>query len=162
MTTTVANDLVIAIHYCLKNAAGDIIDQSEKDQPMEYIQGAGNIIPGLEQALTGKSIGDHCEVTVNPEDAYGMHEPQMVQQVPREMFQGVDTIEVGMNFQSQGPDGQAMMITVTAVEEDLITIDGNHPLAGQSLHFAVDIVSIREATEDEKQHQHVHSASCNH
>ena len=162
MATAVANDLVVAIHYTLRNANGDIIDQSDEGQPMEYIHGADNIIPGLENALTGKTIGDKCDVTVSPEDGYGAHEPQMVQEVALAMFQGVETVEPGMSFQSQGPDGQPMMITVTAVDGDTVTIDGNHPLAGQTLSFAVEIAGIRAATDDEKQHGHVHSEGCSH
>ena len=162
MSQAVAKDLVVAINYTLTNAGGEVLDQSDQDQPMEYLHGADNIIPGLENALTGKNVGDKIDVTVEPEDAYGAHEPQMVQQVPAEMFQGVDNIEPGMAFQSEGPDGQPMMITVSAVEGDTVTIDGNHPLAGQTLNFSVEIASVREASDDEKQHGHIHSDSCNH
>lgn len=158
----VANDLVIAINYTLTNAAGEVLDQSDEGQPMEYLHGAENIIPGLENALTGKAAGDKIQVTIQPEDAYGAHEAEMVQQVPSEMFQGVDKVEPGMAFQSAGPDGQPMMITVTAVEDEMVTIDGNHPLAGQVLNFDVEIASVREATDDEKQHSHVHGEGCDH
>lgn len=158
----VANDLVIAINYTLTNAAGEVLDQSDEGQPMEYLHGAENIIPGLENALTGKTAGDKVQVTIQPEDAYGEHMPEMVQQVPAEMFQGVDQVEPGMAFQSAGPDGEPMMITVSAVEGDMVTIDGNHPLAGQVLNFDVEIAGVREATDDEKQHSHVHGEGCNH
>ncbi|NRB40367.1 MAG: peptidylprolyl isomerase [Pseudomonadales bacterium] len=162
MSQVVANDLVIAINYTLTNATGEVLDQTGEDQPMEYLHGADNIIPGLENALTGKTTGDKVDVTVEPEDGYGAHEPQMVQQVSAEMFQGVDKIETGMTFQSAGPDGEPMMIMVTAVEDEMVTIDGNHPLAGQTLNFAVEIIGVRAATDDEKQHSHVHGEGCNH
>lgn len=162
MSLVIANDLVVSMQYTLTNAAGDVIDSSADGQPLEYLHGANNIIPGLEDELTGKKQGDSLQVTVTPENGYGSIEPSLIQEVPLEMFQGVDQVEPGMAFQSQGPDGEVMMVTVTKVENEQVTIDGNHPLAGQTLTFDVTIDAVREATDDEKQHGHIHSESCSH
>lgn len=156
MSLLINDGLVVKMHYTLKNADGETIDASTPEEPLAYLHGAGNIIPGLESALVGKVAGDKAEVTVAPEDAYGQPDPQMVQQAPLEAFQGVEKVEPGMAFQSQGPDGQPMMIMVTAVEDEMVTIDANHPLAGMTLTFSVEIVEVRDATEEEVAHGHVH------
>ena len=153
---TIENKCIVSIHYTLKNDAGTTIDSSGGKEPLNYLQGAGNIIPGLEKGLAGKSVGDKVEVTVQPEEGYGPVDDEMVQKVPQEAFQGVDKIEPGMQFQANGPDGQTQLITVQAVDDDGVTIDANHPLAGQVLHFDVTIEAIREATEEEVSHGHAH------
>ena len=156
MTLLVGDKLVVSIHYTLTDVDGAILDSSEGTDPLNYLHGASNIIPGLENELTGKSIGDEFEVTVQPEEAYGERLPALIQEVPKEMFQGIDQVEVGMMFQTQAPDGQVMMVNVVDVAEDKITIDGNHPLAGQILNFKGKIEAIREATEEEVAHGHAH------
>ncbi|CAA0124532.1 FKBP-type peptidyl-prolyl cis-trans isomerase SlyD [BD1-7 clade bacterium] len=157
MTLPIANDHVVSIHYTLTNVDGEVLDSSEGSDPLQYLHGAGNIIPGLENALVGKQVGEKVDVTVKPEDAYGESMEEMIQEVPREMFQGVDEIEVGMMFQTQSPDGQAQMVTVAAVNDETVTIDANHPLAGQTITFAVEIAEVRESSEEERSHGHVHS-----
>jgi len=154
----IQDNAVVLIHYTLTNEAGEPIDSSTGSDPLAYMQGAGNIIPGLENALLGKSAGDKLNVTVAPEDGYGEHVAELVQQVPSEMFQGVDQVEVGMEFHAESNAGQPIAVTVTKVEEDMITIDANHPLAGVTLNFDVEVVEVREATAEEKEHGHAHGA----
>lgn len=146
---------VVYIHYTLKNVAGELIDKSETDEPLAYIHGLGNIIPGLESALMGRVAGDTLRVEVAPEDAYGAHDDELVQDVPRGAFEGVDSIEPGMRFQAESEQGPRV-ITVTAVAVDTITVDGNHPLAGEVLVFDVEVERVRDASAEELDHGHVH------
>ena len=152
----VANHSVVSIHYKLTNNDGEVLDSSEGKDPLTYLHGMGNLIPGLEQELLDKAVGDKLQVTVAPADGYGELNEQMIQQVPASAFEGVDQIQVGMQFRASGPDGDVQLITVTAVDGDMVTIDGNHPLAGVELNFDVEITSIREATQEEIEHGHVH------
>lgn len=151
----IADNKVVSIHYTLTNDDGDVIDSSRDAEPLVYLHGAENIIPGLEQALAGRVVGDDLKVSIDPADAYGDFDENMVQVVPREMFQGVDTLEPGMEFQAQTSQG-VQVIRIAAVDGDNITIDGNHPLAGETLHFDVSVAAVREASEEELAHGHVH------
>ena len=146
---------VVTLHYTLTNNEGEIIDASD-DGSFLYMHGAMNIIPGLENALTGKSAGDEVSVKVSPEEGYGVKEAERIQEVPKEMFEGADQIEVGTQFHAQSPDGAAVVVTVVEVKEDVVVIDGNHALAGVELNFEVKIVDVREASEEEIAHGHVH------
>ncbi len=157
----IAKDRVVSIHYTLKNDAGTVIDSSEGAEPLVYLHGAQNIIPGLEKALEGKVADDALQVSIDPTEAYGEYKKALTQVVPSSMFQGVETIEVGMEFQAQTDQGMEV-IRIADVDGDNITIDGNHPLAGERLHFDVAIAEVREASEDELQHGHVHSEGCQH
>ncbi|HHE54816.1 MAG TPA: peptidylprolyl isomerase [Caldithrix abyssi] len=157
----ITDNKVVSIHYTLKNDAGEVLDSSIGQQPLAYLHGRKNIISGLENALTGKNVGDKFHVDVPPEEAYGERNDTLFQELPREVFQGVDNIEPGMQFYSETPEG-VQMITVTKVEGDTITVDANHPLAGQTLHFDVEVMDVREATEEELQHGHVHDSSHQH
>lgn len=152
---------VVSIHYTLTNKAGEKIDSSIGAEPLSYLHGAGNIIPGLESALSESSVGDKLTVTIEAPDAYGERNEEQIQTVSKEMFQGIDTIEVGMQFQADSSSGPAV-VTITKVEDDNITIDGNHPLAGEQLTFDVEVMEIRPATETEIEHGHIHGAGCNH
>ena len=156
MSLLIGDKLVVSMHYKLTDDDGNVLDSSEGGAPLAYLHGAGNIIPGLEQALTGKAVGSELEVHVEPADGYGELNPDLLQVVPRAAFQGVESIEVGMAFQAQGPEGGAQRIVVKAVEGDEITVDANHPLAGVALNFAVEVVAVREATQEEIDHGHVH------
>ncbi|NYZ63261.1 FKBP-type peptidyl-prolyl cis-trans isomerase [Luteimonas deserti] len=140
---------VASFHYTLTDDTGAVLDRSPDAQPLQYLHGAGNIVPGLENALAGRKAGDTLDVTVRPEEAYGLRNESMVQSVPREAFQGIDTIEPGMQFTAEGPGG-AMMVTVVSADEAEVRIDGNHPLAGRTLHFAVEIAAVRDATPAEQ------------
>ncbi|HET9032621.1 MAG TPA: peptidylprolyl isomerase [Dokdonella sp.] len=146
---------VASFHYTLTNDAGDVLDSSEGREPLAYLHGAGNIVPGLESEMTGRSAGDKFKVDVTPENGYGTYIEELVQVVPRESFQGVDELAVGMQFQAQTAQG-AIAVVVTAIEGDQVTVDGNHPLAGETLHFDVEIAEVRDASEEETQHGHVH------
>ncbi|SDD15915.1 FKBP-type peptidyl-prolyl cis-trans isomerase [Aquimonas voraii] len=151
----IADRCVVSFHYTLTNDAGDVLDSSSGREPLSYLHGAGNIVPGLESALEGREAGDSFKVSVAPEEGYGVHHEGLVQQVPRAAFAGVDEVQIGMEFHAQGPQGP-LAVTVTAVDGDTVTIDGNHPLAGQTLHFAIEVTGVRQATLEESLHGHVH------
>ncbi|AJD46819.1 FKBP-type peptidylprolyl isomerase [Alcanivorax sp. S71-1-4] len=152
----IAENAVVAIHYTLTNDAGETLDSSrERNEPLAYLHGHGNIIPGLENALTGKQAGDALKVTVQPAEGYGERHDEMIQDVPRDAFQGVDDIQPGMQFQANTETGPRLF-TITEVNGDTVTVDGNHPLAGATLHFDVEIAEVREASAEELSHGHVH------
>ncbi|MBD8524491.1 FKBP-type peptidyl-prolyl cis-trans isomerase [Pseudomarimonas arenosa] len=157
----IASKTVASFHYTLTNDQGDVVDSSSGRDPLVYLHGAGNIVAGLEKAMEGRAAGDKFEVAVPPEQGYGLRDEQLVQQVPREAFQGVDTIEVGMHFQASGPHGVAS-VEVTEVNEQVVTVDANHPLAGQTLHFAIEVMDVRQAQPEELEHGHVHGAGGHH
>lgn len=153
----IAERCVAAFHYTLTNEQGEIIDSSAGREPLAYLHGVGNIVPGLEREMTGKSAGDTFNVVVAPEDGYGLHQEGLIQRIPRGAFQGVDVIEPGMQFHANGPNGP-MTVTVAAVDGETVSVDGNHPLAGQTLHFAIEVIDVREASPEEVMHGHVHGA----
>jgi FKBP-type peptidyl-prolyl cis-trans isomerase SlyD len=157
----IQNDSVVLMHYILTNENGDIIDTSDGREPLAYIQGHQNIIPGLEKEMLGKKVGDKFKAVVQPEEGYGVSNPALVQVLDRSVFQGVDEIEVGMQFQAQLEDGPIIM-SVTDVDGDNITIDGNHALADQVLTFDVEVVEIRNASAEELAHGHVHGVGGHH
>jgi len=157
----IAPDKVVHIHYTLRNDEGSILDSSSGGNPLAYLHGKGNLIPGLEQALEGRQSGERLNVTVEPKDAYGERNEGLVQQVPRRMFSGVTDIKPGMRFHAQSEQGERM-VTVTQVSGELVTVDGNHPLAGQSLSFEVEITEVRDATTEELTHGHVHGPGGHH
>jgi FKBP-type peptidyl-prolyl cis-trans isomerase SlyD len=151
----IATNSIVSFDYTLTNGDGQVLDTSSGKQPLSYLHGAGNIIPGLESELAGKQVGDNVKVTVAPAEAYGERDEKLVQPVPRAAFKGIDQIQPGMQFTAQSPQG-ARIVTVVAVAEEQVTIDANHPLAGQTLHFDVTIRDVRQATEDELNHGHAH------
>lgn len=158
----IAENTVVSIHYTLTNDAGETLDSSrEREEPLAYLHGHGNIIPGLEGALAGKQSGDKLDVTVEPGDGYGERHDELIQEVPKEAFQGTDELAPGMQFQAQTEAGPRIF-TITGVEGEQVTIDGNHPLAGQRLHFDVEVTEVREATENELSHGHVHDENDEH
>ena len=155
--TIIAKDTAVKFNYTLKDDEGNILDQSPEGQPLAYLHGHSNIIPGLEQQLEGKSAGESVNAVVEPVDGYGEYQDLAVQKVPRDNFQGVEDIQPGMQFQSEA-GGQVMLVTVTDVNDKEVTVDANHPLAGKRLTFDVEIQEVRAATEDELNHGHVHGA----
>lgn len=157
----IADNTAVAFHYTLTSDAGAVIDSSAGREPLVYLHGSGSIVPGLENAMEGRVAGDRFEVRVSPEEGYGLRHEGMVQAVPRSAFQGVDEIEVGMQFQARGPQG-VMSVTVTQVSAEEVTVDGNHPLAGQNLNFAIEVVSVRAASEEEIAHGHIHGPGGHH
>ena len=152
---------VISIHYTLTNDQGEVLDSSVDGDPLNYLEGAQNIIPGLENALKPLSAGDKTKVSVEPTEAYGEHAPELVQEVPLEAFQGVEKVEAGMQFHAQTESGPRVIV-VKEVSDDTATIDANHPLAGQTLHFDVEVLEIRDATAEELEHGHVHGPGGHH
>lgn len=158
----IADNMAVLIHYTLKNDAGEVLDTSEGEEALAYIHGQGDLVEGLETALVGKGKGEKLHVKVSPELGYGVREDGRVRSVPRESFEdGVD-IEPGMRFQTRGDDGLIEIVTVTQVTDSAVTIDANHPLAGENLHFDVEVVDVRKATDEELAHGHIHGAGGHH
>ncbi len=151
----ITDNHVVSLTYILKDDNDNILDQSD-DGSFCYLHGAGNIIPGLEKALTGKQAGDEMSVSIAPEEGYGIRDDEKMQQVAREMFPPEQDIEAGMQFHAEGPEGQTVVVTVAAIDGDQVTIDGNHPLASVQLNFDVKIMNIRDASSEELEHGHVH------
>ncbi len=152
----IAAQKAVTIDYTLTNDAGEVIDSSAGGAPLVYLHGAHNIIPGLERALEGKQAGDRVQVAVEPEDAYGEYSAELVATLNRSMFEGVDELEVGMQFHASAPNGGMQIVTIRELEGDDVIVDGNHPLAGQRLNFDVTVVSVREAAPEEIAHGHIH------
>jgi FKBP-type peptidyl-prolyl cis-trans isomerase SlyD len=161
MSLMIGKNAVVGINYTLTNDQGEVMDTSEGRGPLMYLHGAGNLIPGLEKQLEGKTSGQSFKATIPPAEAYGESNPSMVQTLSRDMFRGVDNIEPGMGFTAEGPQGQ-QHIVVTGVEGDQVTVDANHPMAGKTLHFDVEIISVRDASEEEIAHGHVHDGNEHH
>lgn len=153
----ITKDKVAAIHYTLRDSNGTVLDSSEGRDPLYYLHGANNLIPGMEEGLEGRVAGDKLKLDVAPEKGYGKRDPQLIEEVPLRAFGG-QPIEVGMQFEAN--DGQ--VITVTNVGPETVTVDANHPLADQSLHFDVEVVDVRDATQDELAHGHVHGPGGHH
>ncbi len=157
----IQNNRVASIHYTLTDNDNNVIDSSEGSEPLAFLTGAQNIIPGLENALIGKSKGDELSVSIEPKDGYGEHIPGMVQQAPISAFEGIDDLAVGMRFQAETDQGP-VPVRVVAVEGDTVTVDGNHELAGVQLNFAVTVEDVREASAEELEHGHVHGPGGHH
>ncbi len=152
---TIAEKKVVSIQYTVMDEEGQIIDSSEGGEPLVFLIGAQNVIVGLEEALIGKNVGDQIKTTVEPAKAYGEYNAEGVQEVPMDAFEGVETVEPGMAFTAETEQGP-MNLIVTAVEGDMVTVDGNHPLAGKALTFDVTVEAVRDATDEEMAHGHVH------
>lgn len=152
---------VVSLDYTLTNDDGEVLDTSKGKEPLAYIHGSGFMIPGLENALKGKSEGNSFSVIVEPKDGYGKRDDGLVKVVEQEMFEDVKQLEVGMQFETETDEG-IEMVTVTAVDGDKVTVDGNHPLADLTLNFEVQVVGVREASKEEIDNGHVHNAGCQH
>ena len=155
----ITDSCVVSIHYTLTNSEGETI---EENASMDYLHGNNNIVPGLETELTGKSVDDSLKVTVTPETGYGKVNPELIQKVPRSAFDGVDSIKVGDRFQASDDDGQSQLVTIIEIQETTVTVDGNFPLAGQTLIFDVRIEEIRPASKEELEHGHAHGPGGHH
>ncbi|MCA9405780.1 MAG: peptidylprolyl isomerase [Candidatus Omnitrophica bacterium] len=152
---------VVTFHYTLKNPQGDLLDTSDGGEPLAYIHGMRNIIAGLEAALEGKEAGEKLSVTIHPQDAYGMMDEELIKAVPLSQFPEKDAVKPGAQFQlSSGTE--VRIATVVKVENEEVTIDLNHPLAGQTLCFDVEIVGVRDAAQEELDHGHVHGPGGHH
>lgn len=157
----IENNKVVSINYTLRNDAGEVLDSSEGREPLVYIHGMGNIITGLESQLLGKSAGDSLKVSIPPSEAYGEYDLSQVVQVSRSQFEGAPDLKVGMRFTATSDQGY-QVVTITNINDDVVTIDGNHPLAGKTLHFDVTVVDVRDASPDELSHGHVHGPGGHH
>lgn len=157
----ITQDSVVLIHYTLTDDSGKTIDSSAGGEPLAYLHGNGNLIPGLERALEGKQSGDQVNVKIAPAEGYGEYDKELVQRVPKRALKGIGNVYVGMQLQAQSEHG-ARAVTVTQVAGDMVTIDGNHPLAGQNLNFDVKIEEVRAASEEELAHGHVHGPGGHH
>ncbi len=158
----IVDNHVVTLDYTLTDDQGAVLDSSEGRGDFTYLHGASNIVPGLERALAGKSVDDELSVHIEPDDAYGERVNELVQQVPGDMFESDQKITVGMQFHAQAAEGQMVVVTVTEIDDETVTVDGNHPLAGKALNFEVKVIDIRDATEEELSHGHVHSDGCSH
>lgn len=147
---------VVSMNYTLKNDQGTVLDTSENSDALQFIVGTGMIIPGLEKELYGKEKGDKVSVTVEPKDGYGEYDGTQMVKVSKSQFSEGSEIKVGMTVQAQSQEGQIQLLTIKEVEDDTVTLDANHPLAGQTLHFDVEIEDVRDATEEELEHGHAH------
>ncbi len=156
MSLMIGDNAVVSIHYTLTDDDGAVLDSSEGAEPLNYLHGAGNIIPGLEKALVGKTAGATLKVSVAPEEGYGDVQPDLLQQVPLAAFQGVETVEPGMAFEAHDAQGNVRSVVVKSVDDETVVVDANHPLAGVQLNFDVEVVAIRDATDEEIAHGHVH------
>jgi FKBP-type peptidyl-prolyl cis-trans isomerase SlyD len=158
---TISKNKVVGIDYTLTDSKGNVIDSSKDHGALYYIQGIGNLIPGLEAKLEGKTKGDNVKAVIAPKDGYGEREDSLCQEVPRAQFENGSEIEVGMQFEVDTEQGE-LVVTVTSVSAEMITVDGNHPLAGVELHFDVTVKEVREATAEELSHGHVHGPDGHH
>lgn len=151
----VGDGKVVLIHYTLRDEHGAVLGSSDGGDPIAYLHGNGGIVPGLEEALTGKVAGDRIDVVVAPEKGYGLRDERLLQMIPRARFPNSGALATGQQFHADGPHG-GRLLRLTRVEKDLVTVDANHPLAGKSLHFSVVVTEVRKATRDEVTHGHVH------
>lgn len=153
----ISKEKVVSIEYTLKDPNGEIIDTSDGRAPLDYVHGCGNIIQGLESALEGKSAGDELSVIIPPEEAYGPRDEALAQSMDKKIFEADEELEIGMQFQAPTEQGM-MIVTITGIDGDNVTIDSNHPLAGVTLNFDVAVVEVRDATEEELGHGHAHGS----
>jgi FKBP-type peptidyl-prolyl cis-trans isomerase SlyD len=157
----VSEDLVVTIEYELK-VNGEVLDSSDEEGPLPYLHGHGNIISGLENALLGMKVGESKKLVVEPEDGYGEREEEALMEVPREEFPEEVPVEVGVELEVTDQDGDIMLVTISEVGDEMVTLDTNHPLAGFKLHFDIKVIGIREATPEEIEHEHAHEDRHHH
>lgn len=155
-SAAVADGMVVSVHYTLKTEDGEVIDSSEGESPLMYLHGAGNIVPGLERQLAGRSVGDRVKAVVSPEEGYGEHSGDEPQRVPRSSFPADADLYEGMEVMAQSTQGEMYPMWIVEVTDDHVLVDDNHPLAGITLHFDVEIAGIRAATDEELAHGHPH------
>ena len=153
---------VVRIDYTLKNAGGEVLDTSEGGEPLSYLHGAHQIVPGLERELAGMQAGDSKDVVVQPDDGYGQPDPQGIFGVPRAAFPADADLKVGDTFMGEDDEGGAVPVRVVELKEDTVVVDANHPLAGETLFFHVDVREVRDATLEELMHGHAHGPGDSH
>ncbi|MEO9533790.1 MAG: peptidylprolyl isomerase [Crocinitomicaceae bacterium] len=151
----IAQNTVVSLNYTLKNGEGELLDTSEGRSPLVYLHGVGQLIPGLENELNGKAAGEEMQVVIKPEDGYGSRRDDLLKTVAKDGFQGDEEMKVGMQVQLDTEHGPAIAV-ITSIEGNDVVLDLNHPLADMTLHFDVKVEEVREATEEEISHGHVH------
>ncbi len=159
---SIASDKVVGIYYTLKNGEGELLDERQEGDPLSFLHGRGQIVPGLEKKLDGCSVGDLVEVAVSPDEGYGDRDAAKVMVVGHDEVPDASSLEVGGALLAETPDGARMPLWVKAIDDKTITLDANHPLAGETLHFAVTVKDVRDATEEELAHGHVHGPGGHH
>ena len=159
MSTTIADGHVVTLHYRLTLDDGSVADESFGGEPLTYLHGHRNIVPGLERQLSGQAVGAKLDVLVPPAEGYGEYDPSLDQVVPRDAFPENAELQVGIAFQAETQDGQPVTLWIRDIEGDQITVSPNHPMAGQNLNFAVEVLDIRAATAQELEHGHLHGAA---
>jgi FKBP-type peptidyl-prolyl cis-trans isomerase SlyD len=162
MSQIVADEKVVLFHYVLTDDDGETIDSSRDDEPLAYLHGKGQIVSGLEKAMAGKKAGDTFQIDIAPADGYGEVEGPGPQAVERSAFPADTELEEGMMFNAEMPDGNLITLWVTEIQGDEVFVDQNHPLAGETLHFDVEIVEVRDATAEELAHGHAHGPGGHH
>lgn len=158
----IADGKVVSIHYTLTDEGGATLDSSRGSDPLDYLHGAHNVVPGLETGLLGRQVGERVELRLPPEEGYGVHDPRGQQRVPRDSFPDEIELETGMQFSAEDEQGRSVTVWIADVAEDAVTIDQNHPLAGKVLCFDVSIEGIRDATLEEMSHGHPHGPHGHH
>ncbi|MBL8787367.1 MAG: peptidylprolyl isomerase [Deltaproteobacteria bacterium] len=156
MPEIIADDVVVTIDYILRSGGGEVLDQSDAGDPLTYLHGHDNIVPGLEQALTGKKVGDVVQIAVPPEEGYGVRDPEGVRVIDRDSFPPDAELTPGINFVAELEDGEQVQMWVVGVDDDQVHIDMNHPLAGVTLHFEVKVIELRKPLAGELAHGHPH------
>jgi FKBP-type peptidyl-prolyl cis-trans isomerase SlyD len=158
---TITHGSVVLFDYTLTDHEKDVIDSSSEGRPLAYLHGNGQIVKGLEKAMEGKKDGDAFQVTVDPSEGYGLHDPAKIVVVPADEIEGGDELEVGMQLETESDAGEQTVV-ISKIEGNNVTIDGNHPLAGMPLHFDIKIREVRAATAEETEHGHVHGPGGHH
>jgi FKBP-type peptidyl-prolyl cis-trans isomerase SlyD len=158
----IGDKTVVRIDYTLRNAGGEVLDSSEGAEPLTYLHGMSQIVPGLEKELAGLEAGQSKDVVVQPEEGYGLPDPQGVFGVPRTAFPPEAKLSVGDSFIGEDDEGQALPVRVVELRDDMVIVDANHPLAGETLFFHVDVREVREATAEELEHGHSHGEGGHH
>lgn len=158
----ISENSVVQFEYTLKSDTGEILDSSEDGGPMTYLHGHEQIVPGLEQALAGRKVGDTFDVRVAAKDGYGDRDEDAVFDVPRDRLPTGVELQVGMELASQTPSGEPLFLRVVKLAKDAVTMDANHPLAGENLNFSITVTEVRAATAEEVRHGHVHGEGGHH
>jgi FKBP-type peptidyl-prolyl cis-trans isomerase SlyD len=157
----IARNSVVTLDFTMYSEENEVLESSRDDTPLVYMQGIGELPEGLEDELEGKQAGDEVDVILLPGDAYGEYDASLVQSVPREQFEGIDDIAVGMRFEAETEEGPHV-VHIVAVEDDRVIVDANEPYAGRTVRFEVKVLGVREASADEIEHGHVHGPECDH
>ena len=157
-----AKDTVVTFHYALSDDAGQPIESSQGRDPLTVLLGHGGLVPGVERALLDREVGDKFDVVVPPDEGYGDRREGLVQRVPKKFFRDPDRLRPGMQTVLQQKSGGSQIVTVQKIGSSVIDVDLNHPMAGRTLHFALELTDVRAATPEEIEHGHAHGPDGHH